>query len=670
MAKRDAAKRIDQLREQIRHHDYLYYVVAAPEISDRDYDRLFDELKKLEAERPDLVTPDSPTQRVGGQPLKGFEQVTHVTPMLSVDNTYNEQELREFDQRVAKGLGSQKYTYLIDPKIDGVAVSLRYEEGRLARASTRGDGRTGDDITQNARTVRAIPLLLRGSGWPALLEVRGEIYWPRADFARFNRQRNDAGEETFKNPRNATAGTLKQLDPNQLVGRNLAFMAHSFGQIEPNPFKTHSALCDSLVSWGVPVSPHRRIVKDIEGALAFVHDWEERRFELDYETDGLVIKVDRLDQRDRLGATSRSPRWCIAYKYAAEQAETRLLEVILQVGKLGTITPVAVLEPVELAGTTVQRASLHNFDQIDRLDVRKHDTVVVEKAGEIIPQVLRVVIEQRPKGARRIPRPTRCPVCSADVAQDEGGVYIRCLNPACPAQLKERIQYFCARNQMDIEGIGTALVEQLVDNELVTQYADLFTLHKHRDELIGLERMGAKSTDNLLANIEAAKSRPLARLIAALNIRHVGTRAGEILADHFGSMDALMNATTEQLEQVEEVGPVVARSIHEFFHSSRGRATIEALRKVGVNMIQAKPKRRAAQPFAGKSIVVTGTLEGFSRKEAEDLIKSLGGRAASSVSKQTDFVVVGDSPGSKLQKARALGVETIDEPEFRRRARR
>jgi len=662
-------KRVEDLREQIRRHDYLYYVEAAPEISDRQYDRLFDELSRLEQAHPELITPDSPSQRVGGEPLEGFEPVTHAVPMLSVDNTYNEEELREFDQRVAKGLGRQDYAYLIDPKIDGVAVSIRYENGMLIRAATRGDGRTGDDITQNVRTIRAVPLRLLGRKAPAVLEVRGEVYWPRPDFDRFNRQRQAAGEETFKNPRNATAGTLKQLDSKMIAGRNLAFLAHGFGQIEPLTLETHSALCKRLASWGVPVSPHRRVVKDIDQALAFVHEWETARHDLDYETDGLVIKIDRLAQRDRLGATSRSPRWCIAYKYAAEQAETRLLEVIFQVGKLGTITPVAVLEPVELAGTTVQRATLHNFDQIERLDVRKGDTVVVEKAGEIIPQVVRVVTERRAKGARRVPRPARCPVCAGQVAQDEGGVYLRCLNPSCPAQLKERLQYFCARNQMDIEGAGSVLIEQLVDTGLVKQYADLYTLHEKWPALVNLERMGEKSAENLLNGIEASKKQPLSRLIAALNIRHVGTRAGEILAEHFGTMDALMAAGLEDLEEVEEVGPVVARSIHEFFRSQGGRQVVKSLRSVGVNMTQARPRRPAAgQRLADKTIVVTGTLEGFSRKQIQDLIKSLGGRAAGSVSKQTDFVVAGESSGSKLDKARALGVEVIDEAEFRRRA--
>lgn len=421
MGRRDAAKRIEQLREKIRRHDYLYHVRACPEISDREYDLLFEELGRLESEHPGLVTRDSPTQRVGGEAIAGFEQVSHAVPMLSIDNTYTEQELREFDKRVAKGLGEETFEYLVDPKIDGVAVSLGYEGGVLVRGVTRGDGRIGDDITHNVRTIRSVALRLVGKGIPEILEVRGEVFWPRRDFERFNGEREKAGEETFKNPRNATAGSLKTLDPRALEGRNLAFMAHGFGRIEPLLDKTYSAVCERMASWGVPVSPDRRLLGSIEAVLEFVSEWETARRGLDYETDGLVIKVDRLGQRERLGATSRAPRWCIAYKYASEQAETKLLGVTFQVGKQGTITPVANLEAVELAGTTVRRASLHNFDQIERLDLRVGDTVVVEKAGEIIPQVVRVVLGKRSKGARRIRRPDSCPSCGGEVAQDEGG---------------------------------------------------------------------------------------------------------------------------------------------------------------------------------------------------------------------------------------------------------
>ena len=478
----DIAQRLEKLREAIRKHDRQYFVLAEPLISDAEYDKLLAELRGLEAAHPELVTPDSPTQRVGGQPIEGFEHVRHSVPMLSIDNTYDETQLREFDGRVRKILGKASYRYVMDPKIDGVAVSLRYEGGRLALAASRGDGETGDVITHNVRTLRSIPLKLHGRDWPEVLEVRGEICWPWDDFRRFNAEREAAGKETFANPRNATAGTLKQLDPRNVSGRKLVFVAHGFGMIEPQKEKTHTALFERFKSWGIPVSPHSAEAEDIEGVIAHVNAWKPRRSELPYETDGLVIKVDSLDQREKLGVTSRHPRWCIAFKYPAEQAESKIVNIDFQVGKLGTITPRAIMEPVFLAGTTVRHATLHNFDQVDRLDVRIGDTVVVEKAGEIIPQVIRVVAEKRPKGAKPIGRPKKCPECAGEVEQDEGGVYLRCINPKCPAQLKEHIGHFCGRDQMDIEGIGEALIEQLVDKGMVRDAADVFGLKERRDE--------------------------------------------------------------------------------------------------------------------------------------------------------------------------------------------
>ncbi|NLX23110.1 MAG: NAD-dependent DNA ligase LigA [Phycisphaerae bacterium] len=677
MRQTQASRRIAELREQLARHDYAYYVLAAPVISDRDYDRLFEELKAIEAEFPDLVTPDSPTQRVGGQPLEGFSQVAHAVPMLSIDNTYNEGELREFDARVVKGLGGEKYAYMIDPKVDGVAISLRYESGRLVRAATRGDGRTGDDITQNARTIRAIPLRLRtetGSlfgGLPDVVEVRGEVYWPRKAFDKFNAERETRGEPVFANPRNATAGTLKLLDSRIVGQRRLAFVAHGFGQVEPLEVHTQHELFDCFRQWGIPVSPFMLRVANIEEVIAQIHVWEQKRHELDYATDGLVVKVDRFDQRDALGTTSRSPRWCIAYKFEAERARTRLLSVRFQVGKLGTITPVANLEPVLLAGTTVKSASLHNFDQVERLGVRIGDMVYVEKAGEIIPQVVDVDAAARGDDIEEIEPPRRCPECAGPTVRDEGGVFLRCVNPSCPAQLKERLRYFCGRDQMDIEGVGTALAEQLVDSGLVHEFADLYRLKDRRDELIALERMGAKSADNLLAAIEASRQRPLARLLAALNIQRVGVSTAALLAGQFGTMNALMDADVERLQEVEGIGPEVAASIHAFLHSPAGRKVIARLEEAGVNMTE--PKREAVagpQLFVGMTVVVTGTLERCGRKEAQDLIVALGGKAAGSVSGKTSFVVAGADPGSKLDKARELGVEVIDEAEFLRRAGR
>lgn len=674
MKKKSPDKRIAELREEIRRHDYAYYVLAEPVISDREYDALFAELKRLEAEHPDLVTPDSPTQRVGGQPLEGFKQVRHSVPMLSIDNTYNEAELRAFDERVRKALGGDPYHYVIDPKIDGVAISLRYEAGRLVLAATRGDGTTGDDITQNARTIRAIPLTLRkpdkpaGRPIPDVLEVRGEVFWPKSEFQKFNAARAAAGDAVFANPRNATAGTLKQLDPRIVGGRKLSFSAHGFGEIRPFPADTQWELFQLFKTWGIPVSPFLKRVDSIDAAIEQVHYWDKKRAELDYQTDGLVFKVDRLDQRGFLGMTARSPRWCIAFKFAAERARTRLHSVRFQVGKLGTITPVANLDPVLLAGTTVKSASLHNFDQIERLGVRVGDMVFVEKAGEIIPQVVEVDLSARGSDTKPITPPTKCPECREPTLRDENGVFWRCVNPSCPAQIKERLRYFCGRGQMDIEGMGPALVDQLVDSKLVHEFADLYRLKDRWMELINLERMGAKSAQNLLDAIEKSKKNPLSRLLAGLNIPHVGVSTAALLARHYGSMDKLMAADVEQLQEIEGIGPELARSIQVFLHSQSGKHTIQGLKQVGVNMIEPKQQAAGPQPLDGKTIVVTGTLERFGRKEIQDLIASLGGKAAGSVSGKTDFVVAGADPGSKLDKARSLGVEVIDEDEFCRRA--
>lgn len=665
----DIAARIAELRAELRRHDHLYYVLYTPEISDERYDALLRELRTLETAHPELITPDSPTQRVGERPLEGFAHVRHAVPMLSIDNTYSPEELREFDARVRRALGDEPYTYLVDPKIDGVAVALRYEDGALALGATRGDGETGDDITQNLRTIRSVPLRLHGTGWPRIVEVRGEVYWPRANFEACNRQRVADGEEPFANPRNATAGTLKQLDARIVAQRGLAFQCHGFGVLDPAPIgaRTHSALNERFRAWGIPISRHARQCRDIDAVIAFVHEWEPQRHALEYDTDGLVVKIDRLDQRRRLGTTSKAPRWCMAYKYAAEQAQSRLLSVDFQVGKLGTITPVANLEPVQLAGTTVKRATLHNFDQVRRLDLHVGDTVTVEKAGEIIPQVVAVDAARRPAGAKPIRPPKHCPECGGDVVQDEGGVYVRCLNPACPAQVIERLRFFCARDQMDIEGAGIKLVEALVKNRLVHNYADLYRLHERRPALIELERMGEKSVDNLLAGIEASKRQSLARVLAALGIRHVGITTAELLAEHFGDIDTLLAADEATLQEVEGIGPEVSASLREWLTSATGQRTIAELRAVGVNMRQPRTRKRAVgSPLAGKTVVVTGTLSKYSRSAAEALIKEHGGKATGSVSKKTDYVVAGESPGSKLDKARELGIRVLTEAEFER----
>jgi DNA ligase (NAD+) len=666
-------ERIERLRDQIRRHDHLYYVEARPEISDRDYDKLMDELRQLERQYPQLVTPDSPTQRVGGEPLSAFQNVRHSVPMLSIDNTYSEDELVAFDQRVREGLGVKAVTYVLDPKVDGVAVSLRYEKGVFVQGATRGDGEVGDDITANLRTIKSIPLRLHGKEVPDVLEPRGEAYWPRKDFEAYNRKREEAGEPLFANPRNATAGTLKQLDSRIVAQRPLRFVAHSFGLIQPMNFKLHSQVMAAFGQWGIPIFPHIKPVEGIEEAIRIIREWKQKREKLEYATDGMVVKVDRLDWRDDLGATSRYPRWTVAFKYEPDRAMTKLVDVKVQVGKLGTLTPVAVLEPVLLAGTTVSRASLHNYEQIERLGVMIGDTVAVEKAGEIIPQVVSVDKDKRPKDARHIRRPTKCPECGGPVSAEEEAVYIRCMNPECPAQLKERLRFFAGRDQMDIENLGPALIEQLVDNGLVREFADIYRLHEpdRVGRLLELERVGEKSVDNLLRAIEQSKARPLSRLVAALAIPHVGVHMADLLAQHFGEIEALMAASPEDLQAVGGVGEVVAESVHRFFSSKQGRHIITELRKMGVNMAQERRKGRAQdQPLAGKSVVVTGTLSKFSRKEVEDLIRELGGQPTSSVSRKTSFVVAGQDPGSKLEKARSLGVEVIDEAEFLKRVGR
>ncbi len=663
------AERIERLRREIRRHDWLYYVEAEPEISDREYDALFDELKRLEAERPELVTPDSPTQRIGGKPIEGFDRVRHDPPMLSIDNTYNLDELREFDARVAKTLGDEPYRYIAEPKIDGVAASLRYENGALVLAATRGDGQTGDDITANARTIKSIPLRLaagRGSESekiPRLLEVRGEIYWPKDAFAKFNAARAAGGEDTFANPRNGAAGTLKQLDPKVVAERSLAFIAHGFGAVEPEQCDSAFKFINLLKRWGVPASLHVCLCDSAGGVCDFIEDWAQKRYDLPYETDGVVAKVDSLAQRRLLGATSRYPRWCIAYKYAAERAQTVLRKVSFQVGRLGTITPVAHFNPVRLAGTTVSNASLHNFDQIDRMDVRVGDAILVEKAGEIIPQVVQVVISNRPAGARPVRPPVKCPACGGAVGRDEGGVHIRCINPECLAQLKERLRFFAARDQMDIGNLGPALIDQLVDRGLVKHFADLYSLTV--EQLTGLERMGEKSAENFLTAVEDSKNRGLGRLLAGLGIRHIGGRVAELLAEHFGDIDSLAEANEDELAGVEEIGPVIADSVHQFFAGQGGREIIERLKDAGVKMsAEQTGGRTGGGALAGKTIVVTGTLENYTRNEIKDMIKHHGGRVASSISKKTAFVLAGENPGSKVDKAKTLGVKIINEEEF------
>jgi len=659
MAK-DIKKRIEQLRKEIRRHDYLYYVLNQPEITDRQYDKLFAELKALEQANPQYITADSPTQRVSELPLEGFTSVRHAVPMLSMDNTYNADELRAFDERVAKGLGSEDYDYVVELKIDGVAISLRYEAGELVTAATRGDGEVGDDVTANVRTIKAIPLVLLGGRIPDVLEVRGEVYMPTRAFVELNKLRPEAGEPPFANPRNATAGSLKLLDAKITAARNLSFFAYSIGEISEPLAENHYQTLQKFKKFGLPVNPNIKKARDIDEALNICLGWGEKRLKLDYQIDGMVIKVNRFDQRDVLGATGRSPRWCISYKFPAERAETAVESIDVQVGKSGILTPVANLTPVQLSGTTVKRASLHNFDELRRLDVQQGDTVLIEKAGEIIPKVVEVKKQLRPAGAASFKIPKKCPNCGSAVAKDEDGVYIRCLNPDCLGQLKERLRYFAGRGQMDIENLGEALIEQLVDTGLVKNFADLYKLQKA--DLVELERMAEKSATNVIEAIEKSKTRPLWRLIAALGIRHIGGQSAQILAEHFGSLSALMDAGKEALEDIDQIGPTMAESVYEYFRDEKNRAVIEGLLAAGVKPEQPRIKR--TDKLAGKTIVVTGTLKNFTRQQAEQTIRQAGGKASSSVSKKTDFVLAGKEPGSKLDKALKLGVKVINEKQF------
>ena len=662
MAK-DIKKRIERLHAEIRRHDYLYYVLNRPKISDRQYDKLFAELKESEQANPQLITADSPTQRVSERPLEGFATIRHAVPMLSMDNTYNAQELRAFDERVRKQLGSRDYNYVVELKIDGVAISLRYERGELVTAATRGDGEVGDDVTANVRTIKAVPLVLLSNGKiPDVLEVRGEVYMPTNAFVELNKLRAEAGEPAFANPRNAAAGSLKLLDARITAARNLAFFAYATGEISQALGDNHYQTLQKFKELGLPVNPHIKEATDIDEVTDICLGWSDKRLKLDYQIDGMVIKVNRFDQRDILGATGRAPRWCISYKFPAEQAETQVESIDVQVGKSGILTPVANLSPVQLAGTTVKRASLHNFDELRRLDVRCGDTVVVEKAGEIIPQVVEVIKKLRPAGAVSFKVPKKCPNCGSPVAKDEDGVYIRCLNPDCLGQLKERLRYFAGRDQMDIENLGVALIEQLVETGLVKNFADLYKLQT--SDLIELERMADKSAGNVIEAIEKSKTQPLWRLVAALGIRHIGGQSAQILAEYFGSLKAIMTADEKTLEAIEQIGPTMAKSIYKYFRDPKNRVVVDELLAAGVKPKQPKVVKKATGKLTGKTIVVTGTLEKLTRQQVEQAIRQAGAKATSSVSKKTDFVLAGKEPGSKLDKARKLGVKVINERQF------
>ncbi len=673
MTESDARQRIEFLRTEISRHNALYYVDARPEISDREYDGLYDELKRLEAAHPHWITPDSPTQRVGGQPLKEFKSVKHLKPMMSLDNTYSFDELREFDGRVHKLLPGESVQYVLEPKIDGCSISIRYEDGKMMIGTTRGDGATGDDITENLRTIRAIPLRLTppraGSGRaiPRFIEVRGEAFMPVQGFRALNSEREKRGDEPFANPRNATAGSLKQLDPKVVAGRPLAAIFYAVGAVDGMELERQADVLNTLKEWGLPTAEHWWVCGDIEEVIRRADELQALESKLPYEIDGAVVKVNDLKQWSRLGTTAKAPRFAIAFKYSHEQAETFLKAITVQVGRTGTLTPVAELEPVLLAGSTISRATLHNEEEIKRKDIRLGDTVIIEKAGEVIPAVVAVVPARRRPDA--VPFDLyqhlhgKCPECGGPISRDPEFVAWRCDNIACPAQLKRTIEHFAGRQGMDIENLGESLVDQLVEQRLVYDVADLFTLTV--PQLAQLERMAEKSATNVVDAIAGSRGRDLWRLIYSLGIRHVGEGAARKLADHFESLDALAAADIEALQRVPDVGPVMAESIVDFFTNARNQAVLAKLRGAGVNTHHLnEPKIGSGGLLEGKTVVITGTLSRRTREEAQDELRQRGAKVTDSISKKTSYLVVGAEAGSKLAKARSLGVAILDEEAF------
>jgi len=658
-----ARDRVAELRREIEEHNRRYYEEAAPVISDREYDRLYRELVDLETRFPTLVTPDSPTQRVGGKPLKAFGQITHRVPMLSLDNTYSEEEVTVFYERMERLLPDEKIPVVIEPKADGVAVSLLYEKGELRYAATRGDGTVGDDITQNIKTIRSVPRRLKGNP-PDILEVRGEAYLDKGGFAKLNAERKRAGLPEFANTRNAAAGSLKQLDPSIAAQRPLGVVFYGTGLIKGATLKKHSELFPLFKKLGLPCSEVWKIADSLEGILRAIHELDRVRQDFAYQTDGAVIKVDAFSQRQILGFTAKSPRWAIAFKYEAEQVETRLLDILVQVGRTGTLTPVAALEPVVVSGSRVARATLHNAEEIARKDIRIGDIVRIEKAGEVIPAVVSVRTDLRTGNEKKFRMPTKCPQCGSQVTRDEGQVAVRCVNTQCPAQLQRRIEHFASRGAMDIEGLGEAMAAQLVERKMLRDLSDIYELDAIR--LAGLERMGTKSIANLLDAIETSKSRPLWRLIFGLGILHVGVSASRALASHFPNLDAITRSSLDELQQIPDVGEVVGQSIHDFFREPGNLKTIEKLRKAGLQFkAEEKKAGESASKVNGTTWVITGSLS-QSRDEIAELIIAHGGKVSGSVSKKTSFVLAGQDPGSKLEKAKKLGVRVVSETEFRK----
>jgi DNA ligase (NAD+) len=660
MQKTEVKKEIGRLRQIIRHHDYMYYALNQPEVSDKEYDELMQRLKELEERFPEFKTLDSPTQRVSGQVLEGFKTIKHKIKMLSLDNTYSFEELKQWDERVKKGLKGERVEYVVELKIDGVSSNLTYRDGLFILGATRGDGETGEDVTENLKTIRAIPLRLLRTALPHLLEIRGEVYMERPDFNRLNKEREKNGEVLFANPRNASAGSLKLLDTELVAKRRLNFFAHSLGAYEGSPLKSHWDFLERIKEFGMRVNPERKLCRGLNDVIDFCQEWQEKKDRLSYDIDGIVVKVNSLQQQKALGFTLKSPRWAVAYKFPARQATTEVIKINLQVGRTGVITPVAKLKPVECAGVTIKHATLHNFDEIRRLNVREGDRVLIERAGEVIPKVVKVVKSQ---GKKPFAIPKTCPVCKGKVVKEKAeDVAYRCINPSCPAQLERGLLHFASRTALDIEGMGESVVEQLVKSGLVKDFADIYSLKK--EDLLNLELFADKKAENLLSAIENSKRKPLSRLLYGLGIRHVGEKAAFLLAQRFKTLDNLLQAKYEELQELYEVGEVMAESILNFFGDKKVRELIEDLKDAGLN-IKEEEIRIKRSALTGKTVVFSGELKSLSRSEAEALVRQLGGNATSSVSRNTDFVVAGESPGSKYSKAKELGVKIINEKEFK-----
>ncbi len=660
MKEEEAKKRIEELRNRINYHNYRYYILADPEISDEKYDELYRELVSLEEQFPQLITPDSPTQKVGGEPLKEFKSVRHELPMLSLDNTYNFDEIREFDRRIKELLGvNEDIEYTVEPKIDGVAVRVVYEKGVLKLGATRGNGIVGDDITENIKTIKRLPLKLLDATID--IDVRGEVFMDRNTFLELNEIREESGEKPFANPRNAAAGSLKLLDPKEVAKRNLDLFIHSVSrQIFPD-ISTHFDTLKRLRKLGLPVIENNALATGINEVIDAINSWDKLREEQRYMTDGMVIKVNRLDFHDKLGNTAKAPRWAIAYKFKAKQARTELKDVIFQVGRTGIVTPVAILKPVFLAGSTISRTTLHNMDEIKRLGIKIGDTVVVEKGGDVIPKIVGYESSYRKGNEKEILPPKICPVCESKLVKLPDEVAIRCININCPAQIKRRIEHFAERNAMDIRGLGEELISKLVDTGFVKDIASIYTLKP--EELMSIERMGKKSSENLIAAIEKSKDRDYFRVLYALGIRYVGINTAKILAKKYRNIDELAEAKSDDLASIEGVGPKIAESITDFFNTARNRDLIEKLKNFGVRM-ESEKMESGPKPLKGLKIVVTGSLKNYSRQEIKDLIESMGGHSTESVSKATDYVIVGENPGSKYEKALKLNIKTISEEEF------